>query len=146
MFFRLMLWLLAKRILSLTENSEAFRQATGSRACVIQFKTHNNAVARYFTFAGGKSNSCEGLHNSPSLTFSFKSAAIARNLILSMAKDPSDKGKMVDAINKAKLRFEGDISLLNWFMGISDHFAPQSITLPKPFPAKVIHLKSKTGL
>ncbi|NRB41308.1 MAG: hypothetical protein HRU20_23020 [Pseudomonadales bacterium] len=141
MFFRLMLWLMAKRIDTLVNSSDEFKQAMGNRVCVIQFKTANHSVARYFSFAAGKTKSSSGLHKNPALTFTFKSASIARNLILSMASDPSDKGKMVDAINLAKLRFEGDISLLAWFMDISDHFAPDSIRLPKLLGGKLISLK-----
>ena len=47
-----------------------------------------------------------------------------------MAKDPNDKGKMIDAIKRGELRFSGDISLLIWLMVVSDYFAPKSITIP----------------
>lgn len=125
MFFRLMLWVLAKRITSLVENNPAFREALGNRVCVLQFTSANHRVARYYAFTAGKIRSESALHERPSLTFRFASTGVARNLIFSMARKPGDQSIMVDAINQAKLRLEGDMSLLTWFMGISGFFAPQ---------------------
>lgn len=125
MFYRLMLWLLSKRIVALSENHEGFQAAIRRRRCVIQFKTHNNKVARYFSFAGGQVLSEAKLHDSPSITFSFRTAAVARKLILGMAKTPDDKSVFIEAINQGKLRLQGDISLMTWFMEISDFFAPE---------------------
>ena len=99
MFFRLMLWLLAKRIDSLSEQSLDFKNAIGRKKCVMQFKTADNRVKRYYAFAAGKTSSEGIVHKNPSITFSFKSAASARNLILKIAINPDDSSLFINAIN-----------------------------------------------
>lgn len=131
MFFRLMLILLAKRIDYLSSNNTEFRKTISTRRCVIQFKTHDGNIARYFVFAATNTSSSPGLHEKPSITFSFRSAKVARNLILSMAKDPGDKSAFLQAINQGKLKLQGDISLMMWFMVIADFFPPTLITNQK---------------
>lgn len=138
MFFRFCLWLLAKRIDGLMQEDEGFQAAIKKKACVIQFKTTDNKVARYFDFAWGEVKTEEAVHANPTLTFSIPSATIARKLIMMMAKDPSDKSRMIEAIKYGDLRFSGDIALLTWFMVISEYFAPESITIP--LINKTIHI------
>jgi ubiquinone biosynthesis protein UbiJ len=124
MFFRLMLLLLGQRINSLAENNPEFQEAIRRRVCVLQFETANQRVARHYVFTAGKTRSEGTTHQNPTLTFSFASGGVARNLILAMARRPRDKAIMVDAINQGKLRLQGDMSLLPWFMQIADYFAP----------------------
>ena len=130
MLFRFCLWLLAKRITSLMQDHEGFKRVAGKKTCVIQFKTLDNKVARYFFFNMGKVETAAALHKKPSLTIAIPSAAEARKLILMLAKHPNDKAKPIEAIKQGQLRFIGDISLLTWFMAISDYFAPEEITIP----------------
>lgn len=125
MFFRLMLWLLARRIEVLTETNPAFVAAIRRRVCVLQFETTGGRVARYFSFRAGATGSRSGRHERPSLTFRFSSAAVARRLILAMAVSRGDSAIMIDAINQGKLRLLGDISLLPWFMQIAAFFPPR---------------------
>ena len=124
MTFQFLLWLLGKRINWLAENDAEFKKAIKGRVCVMQFRTADNRARQYYKFAAGKTDTATGLHSKPSITFSFKSTGTAMGLILKMAKDPSDKGVFMEAIRQGKLRISGDMSLLAWFMTVSDHFAP----------------------
>ncbi len=130
MLFRFCLWLLAKRIDSLMLENEGFQKVAGKKSCVIQFKTLDNKVSRYFAFNMGKFENAEGLHARPSLTIALPSPAAARKFLFTMAKNPDDKSLAIDAIKQGQLRFSGDVSLLTWFMAISDYFAPEEITVP----------------
>ena len=130
MLFRFCLWLLGKRLESLMQSNEAFIKIAGRKNCVIQFKTLDGRVARYFVFNMGKLENAEGLHDRPSLTIALPSPSAARRFLLTMAKSPDDKSLAIEAIKQGQLRFSGDMSLLTWFMSISDYFAPEEITLP----------------
>ena len=130
MLFRFCLWLLDKRIDALMDGNEGFRKIAGKKSCVIQFKTCDHKVSRYFVFNMGKVESAEALHDKPSLTIAIPTAAEARRFLMTMAKNPDDKSLAIEAIKQGQLRFSGDMSLLTWFMAISDYFAPESITIP----------------
>ncbi len=130
MLFRFCLWLLAKRIDGLMLDNKSFIKIAGKKNCVIQFKTLDNKVLRYFAFNMGKVDNAEALHERPSLTIALPNASEARRFLFTMAKNPDDKSLAIDAIKQGQLRFSGDVSLLTWFMAISDYFAPQEITLP----------------
>ena len=124
MFFRLMLWALAKRLEWLSKNDKAFQEEIAQRVCVLQFQTPNQGVCRYFAFAGGKTESKPIPHKNPSIIFTFKSSGTARQLVMEMAKDPEDMSGFMDAMNMGKIRVKGDISLMIWFMTFSDFLAP----------------------
>lgn len=130
MFFRFCLWLLAKRIDTLMQDNEGFKKVAGKKSCVILFKTSDNKVARYFAFNMGKVKTEPSLHDIPTLTIAIPTAGEARKVILMMAKDPDDKSKSIEAIKQGQIRISGDISLLTWFMTISEYFAPEEITIP----------------
>lgn len=131
MFFNLMLWLMAKRLSTLANSDDAFKQQIKGCVCVIQFRTADRRVARYFSFTAGSVKTRKIVHDNPSISFTFQSTAIARNLILSMARNPKDKAVMIEAINQGKLRLQGDISLLAWFMAVSEHLPPDRIDFSK---------------
>ena len=124
MLMRMLLWMLAKRFTWLLNHNEDFKHAVAKKICVLQFQTQDKKIARYYEFKAGKINSESESHLKPSLTFNFQHADTIRELMFLMAKDPSDKAVFMAAMNQGKIRFEGDVSLLTWFMTIADFLGP----------------------
>ena len=109
----------------LIKSSHEFQQALGRGNQIIEFTTSDKKVTRYFAFSGGKLKSEPKHHKRAALTLTFSSASSARKLILSMARDPSDKAGMIEGINQGKIRIKGNIALLTWFLVISDYLPPK---------------------
>jgi len=61
MLFRFLLWILAWRINSLSEKSEGFKKVIGDYNVVLQFKTEDLKVKRYYAFDAGKTSSSIGI-------------------------------------------------------------------------------------
>lgn len=126
MLFKMLLWLMGLRIAWLAKNDADFKKAIAKKRCVLQFQTEDHTVTRYYSFAGGKTHSENQKHKSPSLIFAFEDASVVPRLILSMARDPNDRGVFMAAMNKGKIRIQGDISLLTWFMSIAEMLGPRT--------------------
>lgn len=124
MLFRVLLWALGRRIEWLARNDVDFKKSIAKRRCVLQFQTEDRSIARYYSFSGGKTQSVNQLHERPSLIFVFESPRVVRQLMMDMAKAPDDRALFMNAMNRGQIRIQGDISLLTWFMTLSDHFAP----------------------
>lgn len=125
MLFRFLLWLLAWRINSLAKNSADFQRVIGDYKVVLQFKTKDQKVQRYYAFDAGKTHSRRGLHPDPTMAFVFNNPQQAMQLIKKMGEHPEDKTIFIMAIKDKLLSIEGDMAYLTWFQAIGKYFGPQ---------------------
>lgn len=130
MLFRFLLWLLAWRINSLAKNNDGFRRVIGDYRVVLQFKTRDGKVQRYYAFNAGKTHSRAGLHDNPTMTFVFNNPKEAMALIKRMGEDPEDKTIFIMAIKEGLLSIDGDMAYLTWFQAISKYFGPEEKKKP----------------
>ena len=66
------------RIFALKARSSAtFRDFLRQRNCVVQLRTADNEVARYYEFDNGKVRSSAGIHRTPDMTMRFKDVETA---------------------------------------------------------------------
>ena len=125
MLFRFLLWILAWRIRSLAKNNAGFRRVIGDYRVVLQFKTRDGKVQRYYGFDAGKTTSAAGLHPDPTMAFVFNNPKEAMELIRRMGENPEDKTIFIMAIKEGLLSIEGDMAYLTWFQAISKYFGPE---------------------
>ena len=125
MIFRFLLWILAWRINSLAKNNEGFKKAMNNYNVVLQFKTKDLKVKRYYAFNAGKTYSRNEVHPDPTMTFVFNNAKEALQLIKTMGEHPEDKTIFIMAIRDGLLKIEGDMAYLTWFQVISKYFGPE---------------------
>jgi len=123
--FQLLLWVLAFRINSLAKKHAGFQKAIAGYDVVLQFKTMDNKISRYYQFQQGKTRSMSALHPKPTIAIVFKNAKEALNIIKQMGKDPTDKTIFIYGIRDGVIKIEGDMAYLTWFQVISKYFGPQ---------------------
>lgn len=125
MIFRFLLWVLALRINYLSNRNDGFKQAIEGKECVLQFKTADLQVKRYYAFNHGKTTSRGAVHDNASMAIVFENAKVAMGLIKSMANNPNDPSVFMKAMQAGQLKIEGDMGLMMWFMQIAKYFGPQ---------------------
>lgn len=125
MLFRFLLWVLAWRINSLSKNNIEFKKIIDAyKHVVLQFRTEDNNVKRYYAFDSGVTSSKRAVHSDPTMTFVFKNAKQAMQLIRKMGEHPEDKTIFIYAIKEGSIRVEGDMAYMTWFQAISKYFGP----------------------
>ena len=128
MIFRLLLWILAWRINSLAKHNQNFKKVLAGYDVVLQFRTRDQRVQRYFAFCYGHTYSRTGVHPKPTMSFVFNNAKEALELIKFMGDNPDDKTIFIFAIRDKKLAIEGDMAYLTWFQAIAKYFGPEQKT------------------
>src|SRR5690606_28782242 len=91
--------------------SATFRDFLRARNCVVQLRTADNEVARYYEFRNGKVTSGAGLHAAPDMTMRFKDVETA----LTLTKPPIDYAEMIHAGKNFRVILEGDEEVIAWF-------------------------------
>lgn len=125
MIFKFLLWILAWRINSLAKKNEGFKKAMGDYKVVLQFKTKDKKVQRYYAFDNGQTSSKPAVHENPTMSFVFNNPKEALELIKTMGERPEDKTVFIYAIRDGLLKIEGDMAYLTWFQVISQYFGPE---------------------
>lgn len=126
MLFRFLLWILSWRINSLSKNSDGFKKVIGDYQVVLQFKTADHKVKRYYKFDAGKTSSKGEIHHAPTMAFVFKNASVAMDLIKKMGEAPTDKTIFLMGIKEGNITIEGDMAYMTWFQAISNYFGPEN--------------------
>lgn len=126
MLFRLLLWILAWRINRLAKNNIEFKNIIDRYpSVVLQFRTENNGVKRYYAFNRGVTHSKPQLYDQATMGFVFKNSKQAMQLIKKMGDNPEDKTVFIYAIRDGILKVEGDMAYMTWFQTIAKYFGPQ---------------------
>ena len=100
-------WLLRFKALS----HQIFRDRLKEKNLTVQFKVADDSFGRSITFKDGKIVSAAGIHPSPDVVISFKSEAIAADLLM----PPIDYQAQIDAIKNFNLMAIGPDELTTWF-------------------------------
>lgn len=125
MLFRLLLWILAWRINSLSKNNQEFKSIIDRyQHVVLQFRTEDNRVKRYYAFDSGATHSKAQVHQAPTMSFVFQSPKQAMTLIKKMGEQPQDKTIFIYGIRDGLIRIEGDMAYMTWFQAIAKFFGP----------------------
>lgn len=125
MLFRLLLWILAWRINSLSKNNQEFKSIIDRyQHVVLQFRTEDNRVKRYYAFDSGTTRSRAQVHQAPTMSFVFQSPKQAMTLIKKMGEQPQDKTIFIYGIRDGLIRIEGDMAYMTWFQAIAKFFGP----------------------
>ena len=89
----------------------AFRERLKEKNLIAQIKTWDDSVGRYYVFRDGTVTSRAGIHPSPDICMSFKTAALGASLLT----PPINWLDQINALKDFKLKMEGDDGLANWF-------------------------------
>ena len=122
MKFWFMLLVLGWRMSWLSRHNEGFQKKLEGKDFILQFRTADGGIARYYHVIGGCVNAYPGLYHQPSMALAFKDSAYAFDTIMAAGKDPAIFMKGIQAQN---IKTSGDISLMMWFMGISKYLPPK---------------------
>ena len=125
MLFRFLLWILSWRINSLAKKNEGFKKVIGDYQVVLQFKTEDLKVKRYFAFDAGQTYSKGKVHDNPTMAFVFKNSKSAMELIKKMGENPNDKTLFLMGIKDGDIKIEGDMAYMTWFQAMSNYFGPE---------------------
>lgn len=91
----------------------AFRKRLKEKNFCAQIKVQDNSAGRYYTFSKGKVISRAGIHPNPDICLSFRTAALAVQVLL----PPRDQLVMINAMKTFQLALDGPDELTVWFMG-----------------------------
>ena len=87
------------------------KRAASKRNAVVQFRTKDGTIGRYFAFLDGKVRTGAGLHAAPDATLVFKDASTGVTLLVPWA----DHFDFIEAIKTFRLDFEGPDETTRWF-------------------------------
>lgn len=133
MVFRLLLWIMALRIHYLGKHNAGFKQFIHRyENVVLQFRTQDNAIKRYYQFQSGSTFSEAKLHPNATMGFVFKDAKQALALIKKMGENPEDKTLFIYAIRDGILQVEGDMAYMTWFQVLGNYLPPERKKPVKP--------------
>ncbi|HOP64663.1 MAG TPA: SCP2 sterol-binding domain-containing protein [Spirochaetota bacterium] len=111
MKFKLLLFILGKKLIKKTGKDAEFKKKVSEKNCVVQIKTADNSKGRYFTFNNGEITSTGGIADNPAVSLTWSDAATAFNAMKS--------GKTMEALQNGSLKLEGDGPTALWFAGIA---------------------------
>jgi len=89
----------------------SFKRRLGEKQFTAQVKVKDNSIGRCYRFGNGKVTSRAGIHDSPDMTISFKTAALGAKLLT----PPVDHMDFINAMKNFALQMEGEDELTQWF-------------------------------
>ena len=125
MKFWFLLWALGLRMWWLARNNEDFQRKLSEQDLILQFQTHDGAIARHFVIKDERVRAVAGQHDKPSLTLSFKDASFAYKTILKAGKDPM---LFMKGMQTQDIKALGDVNQMMWFMGLMKYLKPKKRT------------------
>ena len=90
---------------------KAFAERLKEKDLTVQMKLADDSNGRSYTFKGGKISSASGIHSNPDVVISFKTEALALQLLI----PPIDYQAQIDAIKNFNLMAVGPDELVTWF-------------------------------
>ena len=91
--------------------SAEFRARLAEHDATIQLRTRDGGVGRWYSFKSGRMKSGSGIHRSPDVVLSFKTAKIGAELLT----PPIDQLRQINALKDFVLTLEGPDELTNWW-------------------------------
>lgn len=90
----------------------SFKNRLKEKSFTAQIKIKDNSIGRYFIFSDGKFSSKRGIHASPDVCLTFRTAHLAVKL-LGPYRDPL---VMINAMKTFQMTLDGPDELTSWFM------------------------------
>lgn len=91
------------------KQSESFRNELKKNNCVLQIKTKDNKIGRYFCFMGGRVKSSSGVHPAPDVAMVFKNVDVALDIL----RPDADIAYKIHAAKNFLMEVEGPDPLAN---------------------------------
>ncbi|ASK35750.1 hypothetical protein [Alloalcanivorax mobilis] len=121
MKFRLILLLLGWRLVWLARRNPGFRGQLENRDVIMQWRTFDGSVARWYHFRPARVESHHGLNPAPSVTLNFKDADYAFRTLQAAGKNQM---AFMEGMQAGDIKVEGDPGHLMWFMTLMKFIAP----------------------
>lgn len=121
MKFRLLLLLLGWRLAWLAGHRDGFRRQLEHRDVVMQWRTFDGTVARWYHFRPGRVDSHGGLHSSPSVTLNFRDDDYAVRVLRAAGRNQM---AFMEGMQTGDIKIEGDPGHLMWFMTLMKFITP----------------------
>ena len=122
MRFWILLWLLGWRMRWLARHNGDFKNKLDGKNVVIQFRTADGRVARYYQVQQQAMRSVSGQHPQPTIGMTFKDAGFAFDVIVKTMKD---KSAMMQAMGSRDIVLEGDAQEMMWLMSLFKYLPPR---------------------
>ena len=113
--FPIILYGVATTIRTVALAFPAFAKKLKARDAIIQIKTKDDSVGRWYAFKNGKIKTRAGIHSKPDVTLIFKDADTGVQLLT----PPINHFNFINAIKMFKLDIAGDEHVASWFTEIS---------------------------
>lgn len=122
MKFWFLLLVLGWRMRWLAKNDDAFRGKLENKNTILQFRTENGKVARYFIIQNERVKPCAGLHPKPDMCMTFKNAEYAYNTIMNVK---TDKMAFMKGMGTKDIVVTGEAQEMMWFMSLIRFLPPK---------------------
>ncbi len=111
---------MASRMKAESRTNQCFRGRIQGKELIVQIKTREGRVARYFEFRSGHIHSVVGLHESPTLVLNFLNTQYAYDIL---KNSRHDSARLIRHLNKKHLIADGDVAVMTWFIDIAQHIS-----------------------
>ncbi|RLP52630.1 MAG: hypothetical protein D6160_19865 [Ketobacter sp.] len=122
MKFWFLLLVLGWRMRWLAKNNDAFKEKLDNKDIVLQFRTENGRVARYYQVRNNSVIPFGDLHPKPDMSMAFKDAGYAYKTIMNASKD---KMVFMKGMGSKDIIVTGDAQEMMWFMSLIKFFPPK---------------------
>ncbi|MGI9576522.1 hypothetical protein ACRYJU_20750 [Alloalcanivorax xenomutans] len=121
MKFCFILMLLGWRLRWLGRHNEGFRQQLEHRDVLMQWRTFDGRVARWYHFTPQGVKHGAGLHGAPTITLNFRDADYAFRTLRASGKNQM---AFMEGMQAGDIKVEGDPGQLMWFMTLMKFIMP----------------------
>lgn len=122
MKFWFLLLVLGWRMRWLAKNNDAFKEKLENKDVVLQFRTENGRIARYYQIKNNRIAPFGGIHPRPQMGMSFRDAEYAYKTIMSASKD---KMAFMKGMGSKDIVVTGDAQEMMWFMSLIKFLPPK---------------------
>ncbi|MCY1286196.1 hypothetical protein D3C76_363720 [compost metagenome] len=121
MKFRLLLWVLGRRMAKASRDNAAFREQLEGKDLVFQLHTLDGRIARHFIVRDQRVRARSGRHPQPAFAIGFRDGA--SGFAMMTAKNP--QLSFMQGIQDKSIQIQGNPALVIWFQGLVKHLRPR---------------------
>ena len=110
MLLRILLWVLHLRLGWLSRFNSDFKSQLTGKNVVVQVKTLDDSVSRYYAFQDGSYRSRSGVAEDSTVTLGLKDATYAKELLTAVSKQGA--GALMKGMAEQKIKLTGDMPAL----------------------------------
>ncbi|WP_028241061.1 helicase [Stutzerimonas azotifigens] len=121
MKFRLLLWMLGRRMAQASRRNPEFRQQLEGRDLTFQLHTLDGKVARHFVVKDQTVSSSRGPAKSPAFAVGFRDSDYAFATLTAKNKQLA----FMQGVQNKDIQIQGNPALVIWFQGLTRYLVPQ---------------------